>query len=107
MAGSTRDPRIQEHVHTHHLADDQFEAVVGLLMRIATPLPAEPVPADDEQHATTPFDLGMTPWCFHSPVHGADVVAYVDDRNQLRHVPTTRATEVPKTWQRVWLEPLQ
>lgn len=105
MAGSTRDPRITEHVHTHHLADDQFEAVVGLLMRLVTPLPAEP--EAEPAGTTTPYELGMHPWQFHSPAHGGDVIAYIDDRNQVRHVPMTRMTEVPKTWLRVWLEPMQ
>lgn len=55
--------------------------------------------------AQTPYDLGLEPWTFHSPSHKADVMAYVDDRNQVRHVPLTRTSEVPKTWRRVWLEP--
>lgn len=61
---------------------------------------AEPAPP-----AQTPYDLGLTPWAFHSPSHRCDVVAYVDDREQVRHVPTTRATEVPASWRRVWLQP--
>lgn len=92
-------------------APGSAEAVIAMMrefIRANAPLPAEPVPADDEEErAITPFDLGLTPWQFHSPAHGGDVVAYIDDRNQVRHVPTTRATEVPKTWLRVWLEPLQ
>lgn len=60
--------------------------------------PAEPAPAQ------TPYDLGLEPWAFHDPRQKCDVVAYLDPQNQLRYVPATRATEVPKTWLRVWLE---
>lgn len=66
--------------------------------RVLAVPPAAPEPAQ------TPYDLGLVPWAFHSPSHGGDVVAYVDDRNQVRHVPGTRTSEVPKNWMRVWLE---
>lgn len=59
--------------------------------------PPSPPPAD-------PFDIGLVPWSFHDPRQGCDVVAYLDPRNLIRHVPITRATDVPKTWRRVWLE---
>ena len=88
--------------HVHRLADDQFEDLRELLGRLAGP---PQVPADGEMHAVTPYDLGLEPWAFHDPRQRVDVVTYVDDRNQLRHVPTTRAGEVPRHWRRVWLEP--
>jgi len=52
-----------------------------------------------------PYDLGLEPWLFYDPHQKIDTMAYVDDRNQVRHVPSNRATEVPKAWRRVWLEP--
>lgn len=55
--------------------------------------------------ATTPYDLGLEPWAFHDPRQACEVVAYLDPQNQVRHVPTTRASEVPKAWRRMWLQP--
>ena len=84
--------------HTHKLDDEQF----GALMRaIAAPAADAAAPAP----ATTPYDLGLEPWTFHDPRQACEVVAYLDPQNQIRHVPTTRASEVPKAWRRVWLQP--
>lgn len=63
-----------------------------------------PPQAGTPVHARTPYDVGLEPWAFHSPSHGCDVMAYIDDRNQVRHVPTSRTSEVPKAWRRVWIE---
>lgn len=85
--------------------DEQLARALRGLLRLGEPIaPPAPEPAA-ETHALTPYDLGLAPWAFHSPSHGGDVMAYVDDRNQLRHVPSTRTAEVPPTWQRVWLQP--
>lgn len=51
-----------------------------------------------------PYDIGLEPWSFHDPSQKCDVVAYIDDRNQVRHVPVSRSSEVPRAWRRVWLE---
>lgn len=82
-----------------------FEPEAAELLRelvdaVATPAPPEPMPAP-----ITPADLGLEVWTFHDPHQQTQVAAYIDDRGQLRHVPTNRTTEVPKAWRRVWLEP--
>jgi hypothetical protein len=89
---------IQRHVHS--LNTDQFDAIFGVLLRAATPLPAESAASGNRN----PYDIGLEPWAFHDPGQKCDVVAYIDDRNQVRHVPVNRSSEVPKAWRRVWLE---
>lgn len=91
---------IQQHVH--NLGPETLDAMRDMLAALRTGGPTHDPSCVTAQ---TPYDLGLIPWQFHDPRQKVDVVAYVDDRNQVRHVPTTRATEVPKTWQRVWLEP--
>lgn len=83
-------------------ATAEFARTVGALFGARAVPPAEVEP---QAPPATPYDLGLEPWAFHSPHDRCDVVSYVDDRNQVRHVPVTRATEVPKAWRRVWLEP--
>jgi hypothetical protein len=80
-------------------ADD---TLVHFFKGMLAPTPAEPEP---EAHTPTPYDLGLVPWVFHDSRQRCDVMAYVDDREQVRHVPTSRATEVPASWRRVWLQP--
>jgi hypothetical protein len=90
-----------ELVVTVHLADiDALVSVAALAIgrAAATPPPADPLPT------MTPYDLGLEPWTFVDPQQKCEVVTYLDDRNQLRHVPTTRASEVPGKWRRVWIE---
>lgn len=65
---------------------------------------ARALPAEPAKPATNPLDLGLELWSFHSPSAACDVVAYVDDHNQVRHVPTTRVGDVPRHWRRIWLE---
>jgi len=48
-------------------------------------------------------EAGIEPWTFHDPRQKCDVSVFVDDRNQVRHVPTTRRGEVPASWRRVLL----
>jgi len=88
-----------------HFSDASIQALHDAFRagRDAERRAAEPEPA--EAHALTPYDLGLVPWTFHDPQQRCDVMAYVDDREQVRHVPTTRATEVPASWRRVWLQP--
>lgn len=86
--------------HTHKLDEAQLDLLLNALRAALTPPPAAP----DDGHARTPYDAGLEPWAFHSPTHGGDVMAYIDDRNQVRHVPTTRTSEVPKAWRRIWIE---
>jgi hypothetical protein len=85
---------------THRLDPDQFSTLVDLLA--AKPLPATPEAAAGTSR--NPHDIGLEPWSFHDPAQKCDVVAYIDDRNQVRHVPVSRSSEVPKAWRRVWLE---
>jgi len=94
----------QELVVTVHLADVDPLVNLGALLIKALRLEIEPAP-DEPEPAQTPYDLGLEPWTFVDPQRRTEVVAYLDDRGQLRHVPTTRASEVPKAWRRVWLEP--
>lgn len=82
----------------HALDPEAAELLRELVAAFAPPAPAEPRPAQ------TPYDIGLEPWAFHDPRQKVDVVAYLDPQNQIRHVPITRASEVPKAWRRVWLE---
>lgn len=85
-----------ETVHRHHLDAEQFDTLVSLLARLLPP----PLPA-----AGTPTleDLAE-PWAFPSPRHrGEQVIAFVDDVNQVRHVLASRVDEVPTTWRKMWL----
>lgn len=77
------------------------EAFGAFMQQVAEAVRGTPHPAPPAQ---TPADLGLEQWAFRSPSAGCDVVAYVDDHNQVRHVPTTRTSEVPVRWRRVWLE---
>jgi hypothetical protein len=81
------------------------EALGALMRQVAETARIAATPAAEPEHALTPYDLGLAPWVFHDPRQGCDVMAYVDDREQVRHVPSTRATEVPASWRRVWLQP--
>lgn len=46
----------------------------------------------------------VEPWTFCSPHSRCDVTAYLDDHNQVRHVPVTRTTDVPAHWRRLFIE---
>ena len=46
--------------------------------------------------------LAAEPWRFYSPVHGYDVIAYVDDRNQVRHCKEDFV--VPEGWRKLYIE---
>lgn len=87
---------------THRLDPDQFSTLVDLLA--ARTLPAGLVVTAAAGTTRNPYDIGLEPWSFHDPAQKCDVVAYIDDRNQVRHVPVSRSSEVPKAWRRVWLE---
>jgi hypothetical protein len=96
--GETPEPQRIEITFSPDVAAAFASAVVDMIDRItATPPPADAAPA------ITPFDLGLVPWAFHDPQQNCEVVSYLDDRNQVRHVPTTRMTEVPKKWRRLWV----
>lgn len=87
---------------THRFAEDQFDVLVngiaGLIaeLRIANGRAAT---------APRPAPVPGEPWTFHSPQEKRDVVAFVDDRNQVRHVPVDRADDVPATWRMILLAP--
>ena len=49
---------------------------------------------DSPSKADDAIELDTTGMTIH------DVVAFVDDAQQVRHVPVTRADEVPKAWRR-------
>lgn len=94
------DPTTPDPVITHRLDPEQFDVLTnGLAMLIAELRVAnlggtvEPEPAACHHE----------PWQFHSPHDKLDVVAFVDDAQQVRHVPVTRADEVPKAWRRILL----
>lgn len=76
------------------------KALAGLL----TTQPTIVVTDAPQPASRNPYDIGLEPWAFHDPAQKCDVVAYIDDRNQVRHVPASRSSEVPKAWRRVWLE---
>jgi hypothetical protein len=73
---------------------------LATLVELFAPPPEPQAPAAAE----TPYDLGLEPFTLYSATHGCDVVAYIDPQKQMRHVPTSRGTDVPKTWRRVWVE---
>jgi hypothetical protein len=80
-------PLPQRHVHT--LDPEQFQAIINAFTNTfepATPQP-EPLPAPN-----------VVPWTFRDPRQQCEVAAYLDPQNQVRHVPVSRATDVPKTW---------
>jgi hypothetical protein len=102
MGGNTRDPSIPESVITHHLASDQFDTIAnGLIMLIAELRIANGTRRDPEP---APADCDHEPWQFTSPKPPHErLLAFVDDANQVRHVPVTRADEVPAGWRRILL----
>lgn len=82
--------------HVHSLDAEQFDTLVSLLVRLLPP----PLP---ELGTPTLEDLAE-PWAFPSPRHaGEQVAAFVDDRNQVRHVLAARLAEVPASWRKIWL----
>lgn len=105
MGANTNDPRIPESVVTHHLAGDQFDVIVNGIAMLVTELrlangPRRPADAGPEP---APVTCGHEPWTFHDPRQKCDVTAFIDDRNQIRHVPLSRLGEVPGGWRRVFL----
>jgi len=74
------------------------DSLVEVIERFAT---VTPVPAADNDNPHAP---AVEPWAFFSPSHDGDVVSYLDDRNQIRHVPVKRMTEVPRAWRRLYVE---
>ena len=103
MGSNTRDPSIPESVITHHLAGDQFDTIAnGLIMLIAELRIANGARRDPDPDPA-PAACDHEPWQFHSPHDKVDVVAFVDDANQVRFVAVTRADEVPAGWRRILL----
>lgn len=104
------EPKPQELIITHHFAD--LDVVVNLVTALA-----EARSKPDADALREAYEAGYAngkqdgadrpnaePWRFHSPSAGADVAAYLDDHNQVRHVPTTRVTDVPKHWRRIYVD---
>lgn len=60
--------------------------------------------AREHSAATAAAGPAVEPWKFYSPHAKCEVTAYLDDRQQLRHVPLSRTADVPKHWQRVYVE---
>lgn len=92
---------LQQH-HVHHFDPEQLSAVLDALRAATVPAPSpqpDPLMLSPELLA----EAGIEPWTFHSPHDKCDVTVYVDDRNQVRHVPTSRRREVPAGWRRVLL----
>lgn len=90
-----------DHQHTHRLADDQFDVLAdGVAMLIAELRIANRSATGEPDHSTGP---AVEPWTFYSPHHKGDVAAFLDDANQLRHIPANHASEVPAGWRRVYL----
>lgn len=69
------------------------EAILSIIERNATAAP-EPLP---------PRGPDVEPWQFYSPHAKCEVSAYLDDRNQMRHVAVHNIPDVPKHWRRVYL----
>ena len=70
--------------------------LVELLERFATVRHPEPAPEP-------PAGPAVVPWRFYSPHAKCEVDAYLDDHRQVRHVPLTRTSDVPKHWQRLYV----
>jgi hypothetical protein len=83
------------------LASETLQALADALAA-GRAIERETMPAV-ETPPPAPQDLGLEPWTFYDPQQKAVVMAYVDDRNQVRHVPVTRTSDVPKAWRPVWL----
>lgn len=94
----------QEIVLTVHLADIDPLINLGTLLAERLGHAAPPLPAEPEPEAVTPEALGLVPWTFYGPAHKAEVTAYLDDHGQVRHVPLTRTSDVPKAWRKLWVE---
>lgn len=86
---------IQRHHVTHHLSPELRE----LLEAIKPGPPGQPMPDPGPDHGPE-----VEYWAFYDPRQDTPVTAYLDPQNQVRHVPVGRATEVPKTWRRIYLE---
>jgi len=93
---------IQRHVHS--LSAETLREIDGIVSRVIEAYAPSPADATAAPTSRNPYDIGLEPWAFHDPKQKCDVVAYIDDRNQVRHVPVSRSSEVPKAWRRVWLE---
>lgn len=63
----------------------------ALIREVTEPAPAE-VPG-----------AHLEPWTFYSPRRSANVAAYVDDQNQVRHVGLDVEAHVPVTWRKVYV----
>lgn len=82
----------QRHIVTHHLSPELRDLLHAIV-------PDPDVSIDDP----TPAQPRLEPWTFYSPVHQRDVYAFVDDTQQVRHVPVDRCNDVPKAWRQIYL----
>jgi hypothetical protein len=89
----------QEHIHSFN--PTQLKAIIEALTPQA-PAPEPPAEAPLLTLATL-LEAGVEPWTFHDPHQKCDVTAFLDPQHQIRHVPTSRSSEVPNTWRRVLL----
>lgn len=94
------------HVHIHALDPDQLGVIVGAVDRFAKALVGALTPAG-AQAATPEPAPELDRWQFYDPRIGEIVEAYLDPQNQVRHVPMSRTSEIPKTWRRILLGPEQ
>jgi hypothetical protein len=46
----------------------------------------------------------VEPWTFYSAAHECNLISYLDDRNQVRHVPDKSGYTVPESWRRLYVE---
>lgn len=94
---------VTEHIVTHSVDEGLMN---GLVMLIAELRIANRFAGNTPEPATVPAGCDHEPWTFRDPKPPHDdMVAFLDDRQQVRYIPTARANEVPRHWRRVLLAP--
>lgn len=87
----------------HRLADDQFDVIAnGLVMLIAELRAANVFAGRTPEPEPTPAPAAKQ-WTFHDPRQKCEVGAWLDDREQVRHIPLDREDEVPGHWRKLLL----
>jgi hypothetical protein len=79
----------------------QLTTIVQQAIRSATPA-SQPSPPPAEAPAAAPL-WDYVPWRFYAPREDCDVIAFLDDREQVRHVPAVSAANVPAGWRMLYV----